>query len=180
MHIGEVGLPAVGIGGRSDWCKPSPVLLPCKLQLPDSEIDARGASWARAVLIFASPGPGSAIASARTTHSTLSDSSFPSSSATAYRPVRASNDSTRARLPLCSGLATSRCTSTRVPAGSNRAAADAVALAGGLARMLARALCKLGAVASIVGWACPSTVASTRWQNASKAWSICSASAHLP
>jgi hypothetical protein len=33
--------------------------------------------------------------------------------------VRASNDTTRARLPLCSGLATSRCTSTRVPAGSN-------------------------------------------------------------
>ncbi len=45
---------------------------------------------------------------ARATHSALSDSSLPSSSATAYRPVRASNDSTRARLPLNSGLATSR------------------------------------------------------------------------
>jgi hypothetical protein len=56
------------------------------------------------------------------THLALSDSSFPSSSAAAYRPARASNDSTRARLLLCSGLAISRCTSTRVPVGSGRAA----------------------------------------------------------
>ena len=91
----------------------------------------------------------------RATHSAFSDSSFPSSSATAYRPVRASNDSTLARLPLCSGLATSRYTSTRVPAGSNRiapAAAGAAALVGGVARMAARTFSKLRAVASVLGW----------------------------
>ncbi len=91
---------------------------------------------------------------ARATHSALSDSSFPSSSETAYRLVRASKDTTRARLPLCSGLAMSRCTSTRVPAGSGRAtpaAANAAALVGGVARMRARSSSKLPAAPSVVG-----------------------------
>ena len=40
-------------------------------------------------------------------HSALSDSPFPSPSATQHRPLRASKDTTRARSPLCSGLAIS-------------------------------------------------------------------------
>ena len=89
---------------------------------------------------------------ARATHSALSDSSFPSSSETAYRPVRASKDTTRANLPLCSGLATSRCTSTREPAGSGRAApaaAAAAALVGGVVRMRDRIWSKKLAVLSV-------------------------------
>jgi hypothetical protein len=74
--------------------------------------------------------------------------------------VRASNDSTRARLPLCSGLATSRCTSTRVPAGSG-CGVPAAAMVGALAlRMSARTTFKVCAVCSVVRWAGPST----RWR----------------
>ena len=69
-------------------------------------------AWHRAHKLLASSDAHPAAENpACATHSALSDSSLPSSSASSYRPVRALNDSTRARLPLCSGLATSRCTS---------------------------------------------------------------------
>jgi hypothetical protein len=70
-------------------------------------------TWHRAHTLLAS----SYAHPARATHSGLSDGALPSASAIQYRPLRASKNTTRARLPLCSG---SCCTTRgmRVPAGS--------------------------------------------------------------
>ena len=63
--------------------------------------------------------PCGVIVASTSTHSALSDTAFPPcSSSIVYRPLSASNESTRARIPLNSGLATSFCTITRAPAGS--------------------------------------------------------------
>ncbi len=75
------------------------------------------AAWHREHTLLAS----SYAHPARATHSGLSDGALPSSSAIQYRPLRASKNTARARLPLCSG---SSCTprTMRVPAGSWSAA----------------------------------------------------------
>ena len=93
---------------RSAWaCFPAPARdIACSL-----------AAWSRVWLCTS--GSGGSSVPPNTTDSALSLSSFPSSSsATVYRPAGSSKDSTRARLPLYSGLETRPCSATRLPVGS--------------------------------------------------------------